>query len=208
MTSIKRWADLCKRQNLRDRGRIGYFALYDGYSEPKRHYHNWSHIGRCLEEVDAIKGKLIEPDEVEFALWFHDAVYNPTAKDNEERSAEIASFALDTFGANSVLRERVSNLILATKHQKFPEESDSDARYLVDIDFSIIGAPEPLFIETEKQIRKEYSMYNDEQFKQGRIKFLESAIARPQTFCTDYYLTKCEAQARINLKNALKRWQI
>lgn len=207
MTSIKRWADLCERQGFRDKSREAYFALYDRYHEPNRHYHNWGHIGRCLEEVDRVEKRLIRPDEVELAIWFHDAVYNPAGKDNEELSAKGASITLAKFGAGDALRSRVGNLILATKHREFPPESDNDARYLVDIDFSIIGAPEPVFLETEGQIRKEYSMYNDEEFRQGRVKFLEAALARPKIFCTDYYLKKCESQARINLQNALKRWQ-
>jgi len=207
MADMQRWTNLCKRQNFNDSAKAAYSRICDRYGEPHRHYHTLVHIQRCLQEVDDVREHLIKPDEVELALWFHDVVYNPAEKDNEGLSAGCADFALDIFGASPALRKRVANLVLATKHEDFPPESDSDARYLVDIDFSIIGAPESLFIETEKQIRKEYSMCSDEEFRQGRIKFLEGALARPKIFCTDHYSKKCEAQARINLQNALKRWQ-
>jgi predicted metal-dependent HD superfamily phosphohydrolase len=39
--------------------------------------------------VDSIRADLNDADAVALALWFHDAVYDPQAKDNELKSAEL-----------------------------------------------------------------------------------------------------------------------
>ena len=56
------------------------------YAEPHRHYHNRQHIADCLTEFDHVREVAVEPDAVEFAIWFHDALYDPCAGDNEALS--------------------------------------------------------------------------------------------------------------------------
>ena len=57
------------------------------YCEPHRKYHNLSHLNFMIDKAIEWKWKLT--DELLFAITFHDAVYAPGAKDNEERSAEM-----------------------------------------------------------------------------------------------------------------------
>ncbi len=206
MEMKQRWLDLCKRLKLKGEMEAEHQILVARYEEPHRYYHNLRHVEHCLGQLDEFRKQLIKPDEVELALWFHDIIYAPGSKDNEELSAKYADVILARHGFSDSKRWRIDDLIMHTKHQQFPSERDSDARYLVDIDFSIMGAPEPKFIQTEQQIRKEYSMYTNEEFRQGRIKFLEGVLARAQIFSTPDFSVKYSEQARINLENALKRW--
>ncbi len=58
--------------------------LLSAYAEPHRHYHTQHHIAACLEALDAHRHCAERPEEVELAIWFHDAVYDTRRTDNEE----------------------------------------------------------------------------------------------------------------------------
>src|SRR5437763_566250 len=64
--------------------------LAAAYSAPERHYHNLEH----LEEVFRVAARLgtltDDPGPLQLAIWFHDAVYDARAGDNEARSADLA----------------------------------------------------------------------------------------------------------------------
>ena len=58
-----------------------------------RAYHTLRHIEACLAWM---RDAPLEDDDriaAEFAIWFHDAVYDTRASDNEERSADLAAMA-------------------------------------------------------------------------------------------------------------------
>ena len=120
-----------------------FAALSAAYAEPHRAYHGADHINDCLTQFDAVSELAHRPDEVEIALWFHDAVYDPRASDNEEKSAVWAVQALSSGGISAETAARVSHLVLATKHSALPHEPD--AQFVTDIDLSILGrSPEVL----------------------------------------------------------------
>jgi hypothetical protein len=71
--------------------------LRTAYSEPQRAYHTLSHIDALLALVRDRRAELKSPEAVSFAVWFHDIVYDPTAHDNEDRSAKLwADFAAES----------------------------------------------------------------------------------------------------------------
>jgi len=67
--------------------------LERAYSSSSRFYHNFDHIANCLAEFDTARHLASHPYELEWALWFHDEVYNPQASDNEEESARMSYVA-------------------------------------------------------------------------------------------------------------------
>ena len=44
------------------------------YRAPERHYHGLSHIEALLALVQAYRPAVTDPEAVEAAIWFHDAV--------------------------------------------------------------------------------------------------------------------------------------
>jgi predicted metal-dependent HD superfamily phosphohydrolase len=109
--------------------------LIQRYAEPHRAYHTLQHIGERGEQFEAARELFQHAGEVAVAVWFHDAIYDPRAADNEERSAELASRTLREAGAAPQVVQRVHGLVLATKHSAAP--SDVDETLLVDISASV-----------------------------------------------------------------------
>lgn len=62
-------------------------ALFDqlafAYSEPHRKYHTVQHLLECFALFDQVRNEPGNTVSVELALWFHDAVYDTHAPDNE-----------------------------------------------------------------------------------------------------------------------------
>lgn len=171
------------------------------YTEPWRHYHVLAHIGDCLRELDRARELAERPDEIEIALWFHDAVYVPGRRDNEAASAALAEETLAEGGIEKGVRERVRALILATRHDAVP--TDADARLMVDIDLAILGADPYRFGIYDRAIRQEFASLSPAEFARGRALVLRSFLARPAIYQTERFRTRCEARARANLTAAL-----
>ena len=172
------------------------------YSEPQRFYHNITHIGSCLTELDSARDLVQQPNLVEFAIWYHDAIYNPKAKDNEEQSAQLAYGVCLVAKIPNDFANRTKDLILVTKHDAVPQ--GIDARVLVDIDLSILGKKPEEFDEYERNIRKEYSLVPEEQFRQGRSAILQIFLSRDSIYLTDFFKGKYESQARANLQRSIE----
>jgi len=201
------WLDVCKRfkipKKMMNYCKETFKQLHKHYSKRSRAYHNWSHIMRCLIEFNNIKKCLNHPDEVEMALWFHDAIYDPGQGDNEEKSANWALIFSKKIGKSDIFAERVRALILATKHDTFPEETD--AKYIIDIDLSIFGQPEEVFLQYEEAIRKEYGALEDYYFNQRRVKLLQDFLKRDFIYLTGLYREIYEKIAIKNLKYSIDR---
>jgi predicted metal-dependent HD superfamily phosphohydrolase len=179
-----------------------FSALEDAYAEPPRAYHTAEHIRDCLVQFDLSHHTAQRADEVEAAIWFHDAVYRPEAPDNEERSARFARLALADFGASVAVADAVAGLVLATQHLAIP--SEPDAALLCDIDLSILGRTPKAFDEFEQRIRREYAWVPEPLYRRARTEILEGLLARRSIFRTDFFRDRYEAPARANLARILK----
>jgi predicted metal-dependent HD superfamily phosphohydrolase len=141
------------------------------------------------------------PDEVEFAIWLHDAIYDPRAADNEERSALLAREILLRLGTTGAMADRVGDLVRATKHGEPP--LSPDARLLVDIDLSILGQPPDVFDSYERSIRQEYSWVPPATYVAGRSGILRRFLGRHRLYFTDRFESMYARQAKANMTRAL-----
>ncbi len=173
------------------------------YSEPHRAYHTLQHLQECFTWFGQVRALAVRPGDVAFALFYHDAIYDPRAANNEEQSANLATSVLSEYVRGDSEPERVVSLIWATKHDAVPE--DDDARLLVDIDLSILGAAAARFDEYEQQIRKEYDWVAPDAFREGRSRVLERFLVRPAIYGCPFFHERLEAIARINLARSLAR---
>lgn len=171
------------------------------YGEAHRAYHTMQHIAECFTTLEPAAALATHLGEVELALWFHDAVYDTRAHDNEAQSADWARASLLAAGASAGIAERVHELVMATTHRTAPEAPD--ARLVVDVDLSILAAAEPRFAEYERQIRQEYSWVPDDAFRERRAQVLRSFLDRPAIYGTAHFATRLETRARQNLRRSL-----
>ena len=135
------------------------------------------------------------------AVWFHDAIYDPRAPDNEQRSAELfVSLAGGDF--EPAFARQVNKLILVTRHDRPP---DSKAEKLVvDVDLSSFGLPWADFIRDSEAVRQEYAHLPDDRFHQYQVKFMCSLLARPVLYGTSYFHEHYENAARGNIRRYLE----
>jgi predicted metal-dependent HD superfamily phosphohydrolase len=199
--SQNRWLELWQRLGGQGKAVSVYGDLARHYDEPHRSYHNFDHIQHCLQEFDSARYLARNPDAVELAIWFHDAIYDTHARDNEERSAELAVSVLKSAGMSQSLVRPVSSLVIATKHNALPD--DSDESLLVDVDLSILGQPWEKFEEYEHQIREEYDWVDAISFVEGRSKILKMFLNRPRIYATAFFRGKYEDQARENIARSI-----
>lgn len=178
-----------------------FAALTSRYAEPHRHYHTSQHINECLARFDDARVLCEHACEVELALWFHDAIYEPRAKDNESQSAQWALRVMAESGIAGDAQARVRALIMATCHDALPDTPD--AKVLVDIDLSILGADRARFDEYECQVRAEYGWVPDFMFQRTRRKILEGFLARTSIYSTPHFRNQLEKKARDNLARSL-----
>lgn len=177
--------------------------LVAAYSEQQRHYHTLQHLRECLAHFDAAAPLARRPAEVELALWFHDAVYDPARKDNEERSAQWAADSVRAAGCAEDVAQRVAALVLATQAHVATGD-DPDTRLLLDVDLAILGAAPARFAESSRQIRAEYAHVPEPAFREGRSRVLAGFLQRPRIYVTDVFRDALEDRARANLQQVLQ----
>ena len=173
------------------------------YSEPHRHYHTLDHVAACLKWLDHYRHLADDPLTMELALWAHDVIYDPRARDNETRSADWFSEHFASSPLTKHQKDRVHALILATIHPHPP--TDTDMALLQDIDLSILGADAELYDCYEGWIRQEYDFVPEEAFRQGRGAVLKGFLDQGEIYHKAELREKLEDPARNNLNRALEK---
>lgn len=178
------------------------------YRAPGRHYHGLAHIEALLALAAEYRPALSDPEAVEAAIWFHDAIYDSRAKDNETRSAGLARSKLA--GRTDEARLAcIAAMIEATATHEVPTLADPDhvrdAALLLDMDLSILGAEPNVFDAYEQAVRREYHWVDEPAWKAGRGAVLKNLLARPHIFHTPEFRDRFEVQARENMARSVER---
>ena len=181
-------------------------ALKVRYAEPQRHYHTWAHIEALLGHFRRWESHFHRPEPVLWALCWHDAIYDPRASDNEERSAQL----LAQEAAGHLPPEDIAfaaQIIRATAGHRVPEgltgpDADDLALFL-DLDLSSFAAPEPAFAQKQHDIRVEYAFVPDDTFRTARKAILKEFLGRERLYLTDLAHAEWDQQARANLARTI-----
>ena len=180
-----------------------YEMLEHKYSEKHRAYHNLTHIKECLRHLDEYNQHLEDKREITLAIFYHDIVYNPYRKDNEQKSVDEAIRFLKSQEVEQAIISKIEQLILSTIHQNPPETTAQSV--LMDIDIAILGTRPSTYQEYSRNIRKEYSWVPIILYKRKRKEILKSFLKRERLYYTDFFFKKFEAQARVNLQDEINR---
>lgn len=200
--TLGRWEKLCAAAGAEETHAGWHGRVIRAWKEPHRHYHNLEHLEDCLRCLDEVTHLCENAVTVEFALWFHDVIYDPKAPDNEERSAGLACTFLRQVGLGSGHVSTVESLILATKTHV--PGTEPDAGVMLDIDLSILGHPRTRFARYEADIRHEYAWVPADVFAQKRAAILESFLTRNRIYQTPWFQERFESLARENLAWAVE----
>lgn len=175
------------------------------YQEPGRHYHTLRHIA----EVSAALRVLIAaerraPGEATIAacvlaVYFHDAVLDPRAVGNEQRSAELAVAVLDRLGCPASVGPAVARIILATAtHQSVAR----DEALVNDADLRVLARRPATYDGYVRRVRREYGWLDEEQWRRGRAQVLRGLLTGP-LYATPLARHDWEPMARLNLGREL-----
>jgi predicted metal-dependent HD superfamily phosphohydrolase len=190
----RRWAN-----TLPDADDLGS-ELVGRYAEPQRVYHDGRHLLDVLEAVDALGALADDPATVKLAGWFHDAVYEVGAEDNEERSALLAEHRLQGRVPDPAA---VGRLVRTTATHD--PGGDRNAMVLCDADLAVLGAPSDRYAAYAEEIRREHATVPAAVFGPARAAVLRGLMERPYLYRTEPARERWERQARLNIAHEVSR---
>lgn len=175
--------------------------LLRAYGDPARGYHDLTHLGEVLDAVQRLAAEAQDPEAVVLAAWFHDAVYDGAA-DDEERSAALAETELAAAGAPASRVAEVARLVRLTATHR-PAPGDRNGAVLSDADLAILASPPQRYAAYVRGVRREYAALADDDFRRGRAAVLRDLLGAPTLFHTAAGRARWEARARANVRREL-----
>lgn len=179
-----------------------FTQIVEAYSSPNRYYHNLEHIEHVLKTID-LHNQTRDLVAVQFAAWFHDAVYDSHRQDNEEKSADYATALLTSLGIPSNIIATVNRLILNTKYHQAASD-DIDSQVLLDADLAILGDTPNKYHKYALAIRQEYAWLSKAEYIAGRKRVLQRFLQRHRIYFTEPMFQTFELSARNNLEQEIQ----
>ncbi len=194
-------------------------AVLARHREPHRRYHGEHHIGWVVRHAQRLAAQLAAPragahvglpidlGAVIAAAFYHDAVYDPKAGDNEAASARLASEVLVRCRWSRERVAAVAAMIAATadhREQDHVEEGEGEAgdlstAVLLAADLAVLAADPAGYNAYVDGVRFEYGHVADSDWVTGRSAVLRSFVARDHIFPAALNLHTWEARARANI---------
>jgi len=176
--------------------------LLGRWSEPHRTYHDHRHLHEVLTRVEQLAWHAEHPDLVRCAAWWHDAVHDGRAGDDERASAALAHRQLGSLGLETWRVALVVELVLVTTRHDPGDPADPDAAVLCDADLGILAADRGRYDAYAADVRREYGHVPDELFRAGRAAVLRRLLSHRRLFRTPT-ATAWEQTARANVSREL-----
>ena len=182
-------------------------VLRDAYCASGLAYHNMAHISCMLDRVSewAATGALVNSTLVNFAVFFHDAIYDPRAKDNEARSAQLWRDFCAIASGSSLSPSDVQTVAVyierTARHLDGP--ASGDLAYFLDADLAVLGWQPPAYAEYARAVRLEYAHVPSAEFATKRAAVLSHFAAAPTLYFGP--LREADARARANLAAEIQR---
>lgn len=208
-----RFSDFWKRIGAKTPAEHVYHELLIRYLEKHRHYHTLDHIAFSLGEFDKVSKLTENPNAMEFAIWFHDAVYDVGNSHpmNEANSANLAMSAAmeaglgerkeEGFGKKFV--QKIVSLILSTVQSYNPIEFED--KLMRDIDLAILGQPFNAYNKYRQEVRQEFKQFNDRDYAFSRTNFLIKLLERKdELYQTSQFRDRLLFPARQNIKREIE----
>lgn len=156
---------------------IDYDGIVKYYSEPHRFFHTMKHVERLIEGILACD--FLGDSEKEILILtaiYHDIIYNPQNKNNEEKSAELLKE--HTRIPSNIGITMACDIILNTKTHKKTGNILVDT--FLDLDMETISKTTFVkMLQYERKVFKEYQFVDYKTYKEERIKFLENVSQEP-----------------------------
>lgn len=172
------------------------------YREIHRHYHTIEHLEHLYLQLMDVREEIGDWEALLFSLFYHDVIFQPMAKDNEEQSASLAQLRLHELGfPEGRIKHCVGQIIATKKHRPSP---DPDTNYFTDADLSILGSDWDDYVPYMHRIQEEYAEYPKEEYQAGRKKALLELCGMERLYKTDYFYEKFEKTARENMARELE----
>jgi len=179
--------------------------IIDAYDNPVRGYHYDKHIFSMLKNLDEFilnnPDSIQNPNEFKFAILMHDYVNGTPNEINESIAAAEEFIKQITPNYNS---NYIKKVILATDYSHKISNSSMDEMLIQDLDLAILGSNPVDYKQYAKLIRQQYSNIPDDIFNNARKRILQSFLNKENIYNIDYFKTKYELQARMNISNELE----
>ena len=179
-----------------------FLDLLDRWGEEHRTYHGRTHLLAVLEALDLLTEPADPPRTVLLAAWFHDAVYNGIAGQDEEESARLAEERLAHAGLPAAEVDEVARLVRMTADHQ-PEAGDGAAALLSDADLSVLGGDPAAYARYLAAVRQDFAHIGDDDFAAGRAAVVRQLLQLDPLFHTQRGRELWLDAARRNLQSEL-----
>lgn len=166
-------------------------AVLKPYCEDHRHFHTLKHVLNILKEIEELNdnggfGSEIQYRSFQCAAIFHDIVYDPRKKDNEEMSTHVFMGHYAPIYKDVIDPVLVCNLIRGTA---VVDDSNEDlwVRVFNRLDRAVLLSPLPGLIEYGEQIWAEYSYVSRSEFIKAHFSLIWKLLKISYGHRPDYH---------------------
>ena len=189
------------------------FVAKSIYTVTNLPYHNAYHITKMLEDAVNILNHCNTglSDTLYAAILYHDAIYVPTRKDNEQKSAELFQLIdSNIVGDKTYNPYHVAELInLTARHTETLNFrnckcDEFEARVIMDADLAGFAGPYDVMTTNSEKIRLENLHVDADTFVKNRIAFLNLMLQKPKIYYTAFGRQEYEDIARANIQREIE----